>query len=187
MLFRLFLGDAILGFAVTKRIFKIGNLSPGQITDLRRELVSNQFLGCISYFLGLHLSLNHTSEILLNAMSTWGSSFAKKLDESSHAMQSALENGEPLVDEEILLFWNRMEPSPKVMGDIFEAILGAVFVDSGFQMEQIDLVLENVMFSCWWPRFSGLMEKDKGLQIKHPMRTLIDIIHSLKCRHFSSE
>lgn len=40
-------------------------------------------------------------------------------------------------------YWS-LQP-PKVLGDLLEAVIGAVFVDSGFQLEAVWAVLERVM------------------------------------------
>ena len=102
-------------------------------------------------------------------------------------MENSLkEDGDSVIDEKVLLFWNRMEASPKVMGDVFEAILGAAFVDSGFQINAVESILDKVIFSPWWPRFKSLMVNE-GLQTKHPMRALADLVHTFKCRQLTSE
>lgn len=50
-----FLGDAVLDFLVTCHVYEhCGQLSPGELTDLRSALVNNNTLACLSVRLGLH-------------------------------------------------------------------------------------------------------------------------------------
>ena len=64
--FRLeFLGDAILDFVVTQRIYRDHpNMDPGQLTDLRTALVSNVNLAVITVRLGIHKYLDYVDQNL---------------------------------------------------------------------------------------------------------------------------
>ena len=57
-----FLGDAILDYLITRRLFQLfPDLDPGSITDLRSALVNNVLFASIAVQLGLHKVLKHLS------------------------------------------------------------------------------------------------------------------------------
>lgn len=130
-----FLGDSILGFIVTTFIYKLQpELAPGPLSDLRSELVHNQFLGSVSCSLGLPRMLDHMSTELGRSLSVWTAKFMAKLEETNGIIEKKNQN----LDASILMFWNHLETAPKTLGDIFESVVGAVFLDSGFQIEPIE-------------------------------------------------
>ncbi|KAJ3274422.1 Dicer-like protein 1 [Terramyces sp. JEL0728] len=170
-----FLGDSILGFAVTDFLMKLDHkMQPGALSDLRTELINNQFLGVISCMLELPKYMNYMNVELSNAISQWCKLFhdEQKVHEDSKEIGNTAES---------MLFWNRLPTSPKALGDLYESLLGAVFVDSGFKYEVVTSVVDATIFKRWWYRFEVLIEDASGLQIKHPLRQLQEIIARLKC------
>lgn len=162
-----YLGDAILGFIATAKIYALEpKLEPGPFTSLRSELVCNQFLGVLSCALGLPHYINHSNVGVGTSMTEW--------DEEVQAGYTS--EYEP----SNALYWNRLKTSPKVLGDVYEAILGAVFVDSNFSMEAVAAVLDLTLFTPWWSRFEGLVNEG-DFEGKHPVKELQELLNIHKC------
>ncbi|KAI8901112.1 hypothetical protein BC833DRAFT_183137 [Globomyces pollinis-pini] len=175
-----YLGDSVLGYVVTKFLYKLKpSLQPGPLSDLRSELVNNQFLGAITISLGFHNYLSHMNEELGMAISTWATDFQILFASTELAIGDVEKS--TVTETEKLLFWNYMAACPKTIGDIYESILGAVYLDSDFKMEFVEKVMEKTLFEPWWHRFSILINDKEGIQSKHPMRELSDLINTLKC------
>ncbi|KAI8909956.1 hypothetical protein DFJ77DRAFT_112009 [Powellomyces hirtus] len=149
-----FLGDAVLHFVVTRHLFLLlTSLTPGQLTLLRSELVNNQFLACVAWSIQLPQILEHMDAGLAGAIAAFGD----QLDTAHHAQ---LNNTDNVHDKP--LFWNSLHTAPKAAGDVYEAMLGAVFMDSGFDVEAIWTVVEKTLIKPWWNRFvaAGLTAYD---------------------------
>ncbi|KAJ3408362.1 Dicer-like protein 1 [Chytridiales sp. JEL 0842] len=121
-----FLGDAVLDFVVAKSIFKRGTVSPGDLSAVKSELVNNQFLSAVSYYLGLPKLMYHTNSQLANQMS----SFGQYLDAGKDGVKKLTSENQIRC-----LFWRYVPEAPKSMSDIFEALIGAVFIDSKMDTE----------------------------------------------------
>ncbi|RGB34312.1 hypothetical protein C1646_653906 [Rhizophagus diaphanus] len=111
-----FLGDAVLDFLTVKYLFeKYPDGKPGLITDLKDASVNNQILGAICERIGLQKHIIHFSPKLMSGITA----FVKTLDDMR-------DNGETVGE-----YWSDLDV-PKVMSDVVESMLGAVFVDSEF-------------------------------------------------------
>ncbi len=101
------LGDAIIDLACTLRAFVDESLTPGQLSDWRYVCGSTEALSRVSRGLGLNRFLQHFSSKLAREIERY----------------TTLVDLSPSV-------W--LDNPPKVMADLFESVLGAVFVDSGY-------------------------------------------------------
>lgn len=183
--FLLILGDAILGFAITQKLYSIKPaLDPGAITCIRSELTCNQFLASLSCFLGLPSILNHMSGRLGETMANWTTDFMYYFQESNTVIGK---NAGNTLAEKALLFWKDMKPAPKAMGYIFGAIIGAIFVDCGYKFEVIQQVLDDVLFKHWWLRFEALSQKEGRFRVATYMKELQRKINDLKCHQLVAE
>jgi dsRNA-specific ribonuclease len=79
------------------------------------------------------------------------------------------------------LFWNHLPSAPKTLGDIYESLMGAVFLDSGFNIQIIRDLVHRTLITPWWSRFEQLMQGEDGLKLEQPMRAFTDLIFNLKC------
>ncbi|KAJ2997379.1 hypothetical protein HDV02_005576 [Globomyces sp. JEL0801] len=138
-----------------------------------------EYLGAITISLGFHNYLSHMNEELGMAISTWATDFQILFASTELAIGDVEKS--TVTETEKLLFWNYMAACPKTIGDIYESILGAVYLDSDFKMEFVEKVMEKTLFEPWWHRFSILINDKEGIQSKHPMRELSDLINTLKC------
>ncbi|XP_043484526.1 endoribonuclease Dicer-like isoform X2 [Leptopilina heterotoma] len=134
-----FLGDAVLDFLITLYIYEsCEKLTPGDITDLRSALVNNITFACISVKYGLHTSLLAYVPSLHETINR----FVNFQEEKNHA-----------VDVELL--WILMEENecnlaehvdgPKVLGDIFESLIGAIYIDSGKDLKKVWQIVFKMM------------------------------------------
>ncbi|KAJ3314988.1 hypothetical protein HDV04_004788 [Boothiomyces sp. JEL0838] len=109
-----FLGDSILGFVVTDFLLRLEQkMQPGALSDLRTELVNNQFLGVIACNLELPKYMNYLNVELASAISNWC-----KLFEGELKRHQANQPTNQLSDS--VLFWNRLPSAPKTLGDLYE-------------------------------------------------------------------
>ncbi|EDO35651.1 predicted protein, partial [Nematostella vectensis] len=121
-----FLGDALLDFLVTELIYSRNtNLDPGELTDLRQALVNNNIFAEIAVKHGFNKSLFQMSPEWFNKIGVFVDHVKEREARGIQDPFLTLSND----DEEGI-------EAPKVLGDIFESVAGAIFLDSG-----MDLVL----------------------------------------------
>lgn len=123
-----FLGDAVLDFLVTSYTSEqCKSMDPGKLTDLRSALVNNVTLACVVVRNGIHKFLRSQNLLLSEAIKK----FVEYQTSQGHQI---------VLDQIILLDAEENTQSaesvdiPKVIGDIFESIVGAVFLDSGLDL-----------------------------------------------------
>lgn len=118
-----FLGDAVADFCVVRYLYeKNPDLGPGELTTLKGNIVSNEAFARTTVTLGLHKFLEHKSPTLKTEIANYMATVSQDLtteDElgGHNTLKKAL--GEIA--------------APKALGDVFESVLGAIFVDSGLQ------------------------------------------------------
>lgn len=124
-----FLGDAVLDMLVTAHIYeRCPHMQPGQLTDLRSALVNNVTLACVCV-------RHHIQRFLL-------SQSAQLTDQIESFVEFQNGHGHRVTDEVLLMRADdevRMGHAidvPKTLGDVMEALIGAVFLDSGNDMKR---------------------------------------------------
>ncbi|KAJ3158123.1 Dicer-like protein 1 [Geranomyces michiganensis] len=142
-----FLGDAVLGYVITRYLFNLEPaLKPGDLTKLRSELVNNQFLSCVAWRIKLPQMLEHLDSSLASAIAEFGELFDAVLEERCLNPKQG----------ETQLFWTSLALGPKAAGDVYEAMLGAVFLDSGFDTDIVWRVVKKTLIDPWWHYFAAL-------------------------------
>lgn len=115
-----FLGDAVADFFVACHLYeRYPECSPGELTDLKGNVVSNESFARVTVTNGIHNFLDHNSGTLAMEISAFVQSLPQDLTvggDGSHSVRKK-DYGEVT--------------APKALGDVFEAIVGAVFVDAG--------------------------------------------------------
>jgi len=154
-----FLGDGILDFLVVRYLFhKYPGYEPGRMTDMKDACVNNRVLGVICLEIGLNKHIIHFSNKLVGAITQ----FSREVD--------LIKDG----SEDIGEYWSDLDV-PKVLSDVVESILGAIFVDSGFNFGVVEASFEFFMR----PFF------DKHIQMEllkvHPLKTLTTGLQKLHC------
>ncbi|KAJ8723359.1 hypothetical protein PYW08_003271 [Mythimna loreyi] len=159
-----FLGDAILDFLITSHIFEVcGELKPGEMTDLRSALVNNVTFASYVVKLGLHKFLCSELNPSLDAAIIM---FVEHQEQRDHEI---VEDVLYLIDEEECHIAEYVEV-PKVLSDIFEALVGAMFLDSGGDLQVV------------WKAVYGIMHKEihafSSRIPKQPVKILYENIHA---------
>ena len=155
-----FLGDAILDFLITNYIYEsCGNLNPGALTDLRSALVNNITFACLTVRHGLHIALLSYAPKLNNVIER----FVKFQEERNYAVNDELlwillEEDECNMAEHVDV--------PKVLGDIFESVIGAIYLDSNKNLS----VVWNIVYSIMHKEID---EFSKNIP-KQPIRVLYE-------------
>ncbi|XP_050534312.1 endoribonuclease Dicer-like isoform X2 [Daktulosphaira vitifoliae] len=119
-----FLGDAILDFLITSYIIEhCTNKSPGEITDIRSSLVNNITFASLSARIGLHRFLLSESIKLTEAIDRFYEHQEKNHHQVGQEVLYLLEEKDCMVAEAIDV--------PKVLGDLFESLIAAIYLDCG--------------------------------------------------------
>ncbi|XP_073981490.1 endoribonuclease Dcr-2 isoform X5 [Rhodnius prolixus] len=133
-----FLGDAILDFLITAHIYEnCGNLSPGELTDLRSALVNNVTFACLSVRYGFHRYLNARSSKLNELVLR----FVKHQESRDHKIGAEVLF---LIEEQNAQVAESVDV-PKLLGDLFESIAAAIYLDSGKNLQLVWNVYFNLM------------------------------------------
>ena len=124
-----FLGDALIDYLISRHIFATPNrnFNPGQLTDLRSALVNNAFFAAIAVKYKFHKFLKNFSQDLFRAINTFEQNF------SASQTESVIESFNKLTEEECTDI-EEIEV-PKALGDIFESVAGAIFLDNGLSLD----------------------------------------------------
>ncbi|CAG9855440.1 unnamed protein product [Phyllotreta striolata] len=132
-----FLGDAVLDYLITRHLYEDPRMhSPGALTDLRSALVNNTIFASLAVRNGFHKYFRHLSPGLNEVVER----FIRLQEESGHS----------LVDELYLVVETECEEVedvevPKALGDVFESVAGAVFLDSGMSLDAVWKVYYRMM------------------------------------------
>nr|CAH7717562.1 unnamed protein product [Callosobruchus chinensis] len=154
-----FLGDAVLDYLITRHLYEDPRMhSPGALTDLRSALVNNTIFASLAVRNGFHKYFRHLSPGLNEVVER----FIRLQEESGH----------PLVDELYLVVETESEEVedvevPKALGDVFESVAGAIFLDSGMSLDAVWRVYYKMM--------KGEIEQFSNKVPKSPIRELLEL------------
>ncbi|KAF5743870.1 endoribonuclease Dicer 1 [Tripterygium wilfordii] len=124
-----FVGDAVLDHLITRHLFfTYTNLPPGRLTDLRAAAVNNENFARVAVKHKLHVHLRHGSSALEKQIRDFVKEVQNELSKPGF-------NSFGLGDCK----------APKVLGDIFESIAGAIFLDSGRDTGAVWRVFEPLL------------------------------------------
>lgn len=118
-----FLGDAIADFFVVRYLYEMyPELDPGKLTDLKSNVVSNEAFARTSITLGLHNFLYINNEKLAQDVQLFAGTVGQDLTQEDEL------GGHGTYKRNLGEL-----AAPKILGDVFESIIGAVYVDSGLR------------------------------------------------------
>lgn len=124
-----FLGDALFDMAAVDYLFhKYPSKDPQWLTEHKMAMVSNQFLGTLSVTLGFHKHLLSFTGDLQKQVIEY---VAKIEDARARAEAEVVTAGKPS-SAFARDYWVHITRPIKVLADVLEAYLGAIFVDSGY-------------------------------------------------------
>ncbi|KAJ1957571.1 Dicer-like protein 1 [Linderina pennispora] len=144
-----YLGDAVLDYFVTKRYYNYKpELVPHRITLVKHVAVSNDVLGLILVCNGLHRFLRNQSQTVNAAIADYEERL--RAVRQTVADAAAEDSSCPMADSTDVYqnlppeCWN-LVPAPKVLGDLLESLLGAVYVDSGMDCGTAQALYEHLI------------------------------------------
>lgn len=124
-----FIGDAILDFLVSCYIFeRCETMNPGKLTDLRSALVNNITLGCVCVRHRFHLFLLSENSLLAESIKNFAEYQETQDHRVSGEVRILMEEGDCKTDLPCNMAVNI--DVPKALGDIVEALIAAVYLDS---------------------------------------------------------
>ncbi|XP_014250997.1 endoribonuclease Dcr-1 [Cimex lectularius] len=150
-----FLGDAVLDYLITRHLYEDKRAhSPGSLTDLRSALVNNTIFASLAVKHGLHKYFRHLSPGLGEVIQR----FVTIQEQTSHA-----------ISEEYYLVGGDAEDVevPKALGDVFESVAGAIFLDS-------DMSLDTV-WNVYYRMMKKEIEQFSTKVPKSPIRELLEL------------
>ncbi|XP_075387941.1 endoribonuclease Dicer [Tenrec ecaudatus] len=155
-----FLGDAILDYLITKHLYEDPRQhSPGVLTDLRSALVNNTIFASLAVKYDYHKYFKAVSPELFHIIDDFVQ-FQLEKDEMQ-GMDSELRRSEEDEEKEEDI------EVPKAMGDIFESLAGAIYMDSGMSLETV--------WQVYYPMMRPLIEKFSANVPRSPVRELLEM------------
>lgn len=162
-----FIGDAVLDYLITFFVYqKNQRLLPSEITDLRASLVNNVFYSSIVIKYNLHRALRCSSGALLQSVAQYVKKYkcAKfeqlgalindaRFSEVLSSLEREQEQEEERAEEQegAGQWMGSFDPRqtddevPKSLADIFEALIGAIFIDNGFDLDALWLIVYRLI------------------------------------------
>ncbi|KAJ3377475.1 hypothetical protein HDU84_008610 [Entophlyctis sp. JEL0112] len=150
-----FLGDAVLDWLIMQHLyFSYPTLSPEKLTDLRQAAVNNESFCRISVACGFHEFLLHSSPALSTQIQAY----------LTHLVLPGVADLAPI---------DVPQEGPKALGDLFEATIGAVYLDGGHCLATVWNVLKPLM--------GGFLRKyvDPAVVEKSPIRQMHEYYQGL--------
>ncbi|KAL7035187.1 hypothetical protein ACKWTF_008261 [Chironomus riparius] len=133
-----FLGDAVLDFLITSFIYEnCPTMDPGKLTDLRSSLVNNATLACIVVRNDIHTHMFYENYVLSEAIKKFAIFQESKNHEVTDQVELMITENDTNIVKSIEV--------PKALGDIFESIVGAVFLDSNLSLNKTWDVIYKLM------------------------------------------
>jgi endoribonuclease Dicer len=162
------LGDALLDLACVEFIFEAHpEADPQWLTEHKMAMVSNRFLGAVSVILGFHKRVRRV-----------GAQLDAAIDDYSTRILLAREASDAPN------FWTDLGivPPPKVLPDVLEAFIGALFVDSEFNYG----VVEEFFNTYIRPYFVDMSLYD-DFAGQHPSTFLAKKLTEIGCQQWGWE
>lgn len=155
-----FLGDAILDYLITKHLYEDPRQhSPGVLTDLRSALVNNTIFASLAVKYDYHKYFKAVSPELFHVIDDFVQFQLEKNE--MQGMDSELRRSEEDEEKEEDI------EVPKAMGDIFESLAGAIYMDSGMSLEAV--------WQVYCPMMRPLIEKFSANVPRSPVRELLEM------------
>lgn len=147
-----FLGDAAIGFALLARLFREHpSLDPGDLSALREPILSNDVFARVVVGAGLHGLI-------------WMDCIALDREINKFVLSLKTEkHGEDVCKQQTV---------PKVLGDVFESLIGAVVVDQGMRLDGI----EDIVVKLMRPLLAKYANPEKI--IEHPVSKIGQIVQA---------
>ncbi|GFR13484.1 endoribonuclease Dicer [Trichonephila clavata] len=157
-----FLGDSVLDYLITRQLYEDPkDHSPGKLTDLRSALVNNVYFASLAVRHKYHDFLKMLSPSLFRLMNDYivilQESEAYKFFET-HLYYL----------EEIECFDLEEVEVPKALGDVFESVAGAIYLDSGMSLDAV--------WKVYYPMIKPALEHLSEHVPLSPVRELFELV-----------
>jgi len=153
-------GGCNFRFLITRYFyFREKSSDPGVLTDLKQGAVSNEMFSKFVIENNVYKYMKYQSQSLYNALVKWVNLME---DTNGKVIYSDFE-------------------APKVLGDIWESIAGAIFIDCGNDLE--------IVWQVYYPLMKNVLENElvPGTIPIHPIREVIRFVQSHTCSEFEFE
>ncbi|KAK4049291.1 Dicer-like protein 1 [Microbotryomycetes sp. JL201] len=142
------LGDSSLDLLVIRYCWtRFGELSPGQMTDLKGAMVGNEALAAISIELGLEKYLLFDNASLARNIAVFRQK-CRQLREEELALAKAEKR-------RVRPYWLMSDP-PKAVADIVESLFGAILLDSHFDPCSVQIPFDKIL-DPWYTKWITLL------------------------------
>ncbi len=160
-----FLGDGVIDYLVTLYLYlKFPEMTPGEMTDLRSSIVNNRSFAEVAVNSGLSGFLSLRDDYVQDKIALFKESLVNdELKGLSGLSRDFVESD--LYNEDTCPSFTISEP-PKILGDVFESILGAVYLDCGLNLSVVWGVLRSV-----YQNMDDIIEK----RPKQPVKDLFEM------------
>lgn len=161
-----FLGDALLDQASITYLFtKYPDKDPQWLTEHKMAMIGNRSLGMIAVTTGFYKHIRHCHSTVEQQIRD----YVTELHEAKIAA------GPDIVD-----CWRTVSEPPKCLADIVEAYIGAVFIDSNFDYNEVQRFFDKHI----WPHFEDMTIYD-GYANNHPCTRLHHLLdQTYGCRQY---
>ncbi|XP_060199810.1 ribonuclease 3-like protein 2 isoform X1 [Lycium barbarum] len=141
-----FIGDAALGLAISSYFFSTyPDIDCGKLTDLRAANVSTEKLARVAVRHGLYNYLRHNSAILDEKLVRTSTNATGYLPPPTSNTYKVKEFVITVQQEEKMEFYGGDIKAPKVLADIVESIMGAVYLDCGFDVNALWMIFRRLL------------------------------------------
>lgn len=156
-----FLGDAVLDYLITRHLYEDPQKhSPGALTDLRSALVNNTIFASLAVRFGFHKYFKHFSpglQMVIDRFVRIQTELGHKIEEEYQHHMLEEDEAEEAEDVEV----------PKALGDMFESVAGAIYLDSGLSLD--------VVWSVYYPMMKEEIDRFSQNVPKSPIRELLEL------------
>ncbi|KAJ8060240.1 hypothetical protein OCU04_010584 [Sclerotinia nivalis] len=163
-----FLGDALLDMVCVNFLFhKYTSKDPQWLTEHKMAMVSNQFLGALCVQLGFHKHML-TLDSQVQKMVT---EYACDINEALIQAKADAKRAGKSEDDYAPDYWITVRQPPKCLPDMVEAFIGAIFVDSEYNFEEVEKFFE--MHIRWYFKDMSIYDTYAN---KHPTTFLTNFL-----------
>ena len=161
-----FLGDALLDQAsITYLFYKYPDKDPQWLTEHKMAMINNRALGMIAATIGFHKHIRHCHATVEQQVR----------DYVNELQEAKMVSGPDVAD-----YWTTVSDPPKCLADIVEAYVGAVFIDSNFDYNEVQRFFDQHIR----PYFEDMSLYD-GYANNHPCTHLHHLLdQTYGCRQY---
>ncbi|KAM0713166.1 hypothetical protein Q7P35_000618 [Cladosporium inversicolor] len=161
-----FLGDALLDQAsITYLFYKYPDKDPQWLTEHKMAMIGNRALGMIAAITGFHKHIRHCHATVEHQIRDY---------------VTELQEAKMVAGPDVADYWTTVSDPPKCLADIVEAYVGAVFVDSNFDYNEVQRFFDQHIR----PHFEDMSLYD-GYANNHPCTHLHHLLdQTYGCRQY---